>query len=51
MPKTDVVYIYDGTLLSRKNETVPFVATCMDLEITVLIPVSQRQMSDDIVFM
>ena len=33
MDKEDVVYIYNGLLLShKKNETLPFVTTWMDLE-------------------
>ena len=35
MDKEDVVHIYNGILLShkKKNEVMPFAATCMDLEV------------------
>ena len=37
-------YIYNGILLSHKNnEMMPFVATWMDLEITILSEVSQTE--------
>ena len=37
-------YGYTGILLSyRKNETTPFAATKMDLEITILSEVSQKE--------
>ena len=36
--------MYDGILLShKKNETMPFVATWMDLEIIMLSEVRQRK--------
>ena len=40
----DVVYIYNGILLShRKNEIMPFAATEMDLDIIILNEVSQKE--------
>ena len=51
MDKEDVVHIYNGILLShKKNEIVPFAATRMDLEITILGKVRQRQISYDITY-
>ena len=42
MDKEDVVHIYDGILLSHeKSELMPFEATWMDIEITILSEVSQ----------
>ena len=42
--KEDVVYIYNGILLSDKKEKkMPFAATCMDLEIVILSEVSQTE--------
>ena len=44
MDKEDVVYIYNGILLShKKNEIMPFIATWMDLEIITLSGISQRK--------
>ena len=37
------VYIYNGILLSRKNETMPFAAARMELETLILSEVSQRE--------
>lgn len=38
------VCVYDGILLShKKNETMPFSATCIDLKVTILSEVSQRK--------
>ena len=65
MDKKDVIYIYthtyicvytqtqNGVLLShkKKNETMPFAATWMDLEIIILSEVSQRQISYGITYM
>ena len=42
MDKEDVTRIYNGILLSnKKNETVPFAAIWMDLEIIVLSTINQ----------
>ena len=42
--KEDVVHIYNGILLShKKNETIPFAATWMDLEIIILSEVSWKE--------
>ena len=43
-PKEDVVYIYNGILLShKKNEMMLFAATWMDLEIITLSDFRQRK--------
>ena len=44
MVKEDVVHIYNGILLSHKNNAIiPFAATGMDLEIIILSEVSQTE--------
>ena len=37
-----MVLIYNGILLSHKNERMPLAATWMDLEVTVVSEVRQR---------
>ena len=51
MDKEDIVSIYNGILLSHKNEIMPIVATQMDLEIIILSEVGQRQIIYNITFM
>ena len=52
MDKEDVVYVYNGILLShKKNETLLFAATWLDLEIIILGEVSQRKILYDITCM
>ena len=44
MDKKEMVHVYNGILSShKKNETLPFIATWMDLEIIVMSEVSQTQ--------
>ena len=44
MDKEDVTRIYNGILLSnKKNETVPFAATCVDPEMAIWSQVSQTE--------
>ena len=48
--KEEVVYIYNGILLSlKKNKIMPFAATWMDLGIIIVSEVSQgKRISHDI---
>ena len=44
MDKEDVQHIYNGIFFSlKKNEVMPFLATCMDLEIIILSEASQTE--------
>ena len=44
MDKDNVVHIYNGILLSlKKNETMPFASTWMDIEIIMPSEVSQKE--------
>ena len=44
MDNENVVHIYNGLLLSHKKDEIwPFVATWMDLEITIASEVSQKE--------
>ena len=44
MDKENVVHIYNGILLSlKKNETMPFASTWMDIEIIMPSEVSQKE--------
>ena len=49
MDKEDREYIYSGILCSqKKNEIMPFAATWMDLEFTILSDVSQKEKDNTI---
>ena len=43
MDKEDVVHIYNGILVIKKNEIMPFAVTWMDLEIIILSEVIQTK--------
>ena len=43
MDEEDVVHIYNGILLSHKNEVMPSAATWMDLETFIPSEVSQTE--------
>ena len=43
MSKEDVIHMYKGILVTKKNEIMPFVATRMDLGIIILSEVNQRK--------
>ena len=51
MDKEDVTHIYKGILAIKKNEIMPFAATWMDLEMTILREISQRQISHESTYM
>ena len=38
----NVAHIYNGILLSQKNEITPFIATWMDLDIILLSEIYQK---------
>ena len=42
MDKGDVVHIYNGLLVIKKNEIIPFTETWMNLEIIILSELSQK---------
>ena len=43
MDKEDVVHIHSGMLAIKKNEMMPFAATCVDLESIILSQVNQTE--------
>ena len=43
LDKKDVIHIYNGILLLKKNEIMSFAAKWMDLEIIILRDVSQTE--------
>ena len=51
MDKEDVVYIYNGVLLGKQNEILPFATTWMELEGIMLSEIRERQKSYDFTHM
>jgi len=45
------IYTMEYYSATKKNEIMPFAATCMDLEIMILSEVSERQTPYDITYM
>ena len=43
MDKEDVAYIYNGVLLSKKNEILPFATTWMELEGIILSEINESE--------
>ena len=46
MGKEDVVHIYNGIVIIKKNEIMPFATTQMDLETVTVSEVRQREIYD-----
>jgi len=46
-----VIHLDYYSVIKKKDEIMPFAAICMDLEITMLSEVNQRQLSYDISYM
>ena len=43
MDKEDAVHMYNGIFSHKKNETLPFATTWMELETIMLSKISQRK--------